>query len=249
VSISTRHVAVGSAETASGSAQATAVDRTTALLRRSSAQPSRRAVLHVQASGDAAAPTDLASWCTERAFHFYVASLQLPARAVESARHASRDLRPALADLDAACTHLLQADGMASLIVTAHGRGAIAAALWSHSSMPGDDWQFDRDRPQTRADALILAAPAWPSRGALRLNIACPVLVVGGQDAGSGAGSAARRAWPRRPGGPGARAMQLGSHVTWVAPPDAGADPRAFLGELGRWLGAYMYGRVGDQLL
>ena len=43
----------------------------TAMFRRRSVQPTRRAVLHVQAAGDPAVPPDLASWYTERAFHFY----------------------------------------------------------------------------------------------------------------------------------------------------------------------------------
>jgi len=43
--------------------------------------------------------------------------------------------------------------------------------------------------------------------------------------------------------------MQLGSHVTRLALPDAGEDRRAYLAELGRWLGAYMYGQGRDQLL
>ena len=115
----------------------------------------------MQAAGDPVPPADLASWFTERAFHFYVASLRLPARAMRSARHAARDLRPAFADLDAACTQLRQADGMASMIVTARGRAAVAAALWTDRRSPGEDW------PLTRADALILSAPAWP-------DSACP---------------------------------------------------------------------------
>ncbi len=32
-------------------------------------------------------------------------------------------------------------------------------------------------------------------------------------------------------------------------PPDAAADRRRFFDEVGRWLGAYMYGSVRDQLL
>ncbi len=211
-------------------------------------------------------PADLASWFSERAFHFYVAGLRLPARAVLSARHAGRDLHQAFADLDAACTGLRQADGMATLIVTAQGRAAVAAALWADrrargsvwppgdESPAGDEWPAEDEWPRPdgrplRADALILSAPAWPARRALRLNIACPVLVIASQCT-----PAASRAWTgraRTPGarGPGAPAIQLGSHVTWLSLPGAGADRRAYLAELGRWLGAYMYGQVRDQLL
>jgi hypothetical protein len=243
VSTSTSHGAVDSNESA--------------LVRCSSAQASRRAVLHVQAPGDPMPPPDLASWFTERAFHFYSASLRLPASAVLSARQAGRDLRPAFTDLDAACTLLRQADGMATVIVTAQGRAAVAAALWTDRRTPGDDWPQADDWPLARADALILSAPAWPARRAMRLNIACPVLVIASQGAAPAA-SPVRSLRPRarararaRAGhrGPGAPAMLLGSHVTWLALPDAGADRRAYLAELGRWLGAYMYGQVRDQLL
>jgi hypothetical protein len=242
-----------------------------ALLRRSSVQASRRAVLHVQAPGDPVPQADLASWFTERAFHFYAARLRLPARAGLSARQAGRDLRPAFADLDAACAHLRRADGMATVIVTAQGRAAVAAALWTDRRTPGsdwppadgwraaEDWQAPDDRrpadgwPPTGADALMLSAPAWPARRALHLNIACPVLVIAGQGAAAAASPvrslrplARARAGAR---GRGAPVRQLGSHVTWLALPGTDADRQAYLAELGRWLGAYMYGQVRDQLL
>jgi hypothetical protein len=243
VSTSTRRGAIGSGLAA-------------AMIRRSSAQPTRRAVLHLQAPGDPAVPAVLASWFTERAFHFYAADLRLPPAAVLSARHAGRDLRPAFADLDAACTRLRRVDGMASLIVTAQGRAAAAVALWSDSRMARDDWQLAESRraaspsmpgeagQQPRADALILSKPAWP-KGSLHLAIACPVLVIASQ----GASPAGTRPWPRRPRGAGAPPLHLGSHVTWLALADESADRQRFLDELGRWLGAYMYGPVRDQLL
>ena len=48
--------------------------------------------------------------------------------------------------------------------------------------------------------------------------------------------------------------LQLGGHVTWLRLPagpavDDTAGRRQFFDELGRWLGAYMYGHVRDQLL
>jgi hypothetical protein len=53
---------------------------------------------------------------------------------------------------------------------------------------------------------------------------------------------------------------QVAGHVTWLQLPDAGAPGgmaelaggagrQAFLAELGRWLGAYMYGPPPDRLL
>ncbi len=228
----------------------------TAVVQRKSAQPTRRAVLCAQAPGDPVAPADLASWFTERAFHFYVARLRVPATAALTGRRARHDLVPAFADLDAACRRLREADGMASVLVTAHGRAAVAAALWSDSrqqvgdGQPGGSARADgraaagERSDQSGADALILSAPAWP-KASLRLHIACPVLVLAGQNAAR-TGS---RPWPHRSRGRGAPPLQLGSHVTWLALADASADRRRFLDELGRWLGAYMYGPLHDQLL
>ena len=137
----------------------------TEIFRRSSAQPSRRAVLHVQAAEDPAAPADLGPGTPARAFHFYVAGLRLPALAPVGTRPAARFLAAAFADLDAACAHLRGADGMASLIVSASGRGAIAAALWCAA------------RPAA-ANALILLAPRLPAGTSLSLEIDCPALVL-----------------------------------------------------------------------
>jgi hypothetical protein len=216
------------------------------MFRRRSLQPSRRAMLHVQAAGDPVVPSDVADWFTERAFHFYLAGLRLPHRL--TVRQGARSLAPACAALDAACTQLRQADGIGSVIVAAQGRGALAAALWMGGRTAGDD----------RADALILYEPELPARS-MKLAISCPVLVVTGL-ALAGDGRAARDASSRRPlrqHRPAPAAAQLGSHVTLLQLPRAGDRPgqaegagrQLFFDELGRWLGAYMYGSVRDQLL
>jgi hypothetical protein len=235
------------------------------MFRRRSQQPSRRAVLHVHADGDPAVPSDLASWFTERAFHFYLAGLRplgrqpgLSGRAGSSRRSGplarrGHDLGPTFADLDAACAHLRQADGMEHVIVTAQGRGAIAAALWSDHRE--SHRQENAGQQATTADALILFAPAAAGRSGLRLNIACPVLVLSDAASALGAPWLLRRSQRQRK--PAAANMNLGSHVTWLQLSDSGsqsdlaegADRRAFFDELGRWLGAYMYGQLRDQLL
>jgi hypothetical protein len=236
---------------------------------RRSAQPSRRAVLHVHAAGDPAVPGDVASWFTERAFHYYIAVLRLPGRPAPPGRPAlpgrlalpgrpaltgrrgKRQLGPAFADLDAACAHLQQTDGIDHVIVTAQGRGAVAAALWSDRGPAAAG-------PTATADALILSEPAWPARASLHLDIACPVLVLTGAVSDPAAARPRggrlrrRRVAAARP----ATAIRLGSHVTWLRLPGSG-DQRghapearcAFFDELGRWLGAYMYGQGRDRLL
>jgi hypothetical protein len=211
----------------------------TPIFRRRSGQPSRRGVLHVQAPGDPPVPADLGAWCTERAFHFYLAGLRSPSQAPVGARPAARYLTGAFADLDAACAHLRDADGIASVIVSAQGRGAIAAALW-------------RDSRLAATDSLVLLRPQLPAGACLSLDIDCPVLVLTDDD---GARSRAARRWPGRGRimQADAASLQLGGHVTWLRLPalaehesDAG---RMLVAQLGRWLGAYMYGQERDQLL
>ncbi len=209
------------------------------MFRRRSAQPSRRALLHVQAPGDPAVPPGLPAWYTERAFHFYVAGIRLPGQARLGSRPGARYLAAAFADLDAARAHLL-ADGMASVIVTARGRGAIVAALW-----------HDRRQPAA-ADALILDRPALAPGVSLRLDIGCPVLVLTDSDTCVPAISRLLTGRGRRGAPDGG--LHLSGHVTRLRLPSVGSgtcdrDQTAYFGELGRWLGAYMYGSVRDQLL
>jgi hypothetical protein len=196
-------------------------------------------------------PSDVADWFTERAFHFYLAGLRVPHRL--SARPGGRLLEAACIDLDAACAQLRQADGIGSVIVAAQGRGALATALW----MSG---RVSEGQPtgNCSADALVLYEPELPARP-MKLGISCPVLVVSGlmlSDAGRAHGQRISR-WPLRQHRPSPAGAQLGSHVTWLHLPRAGgrleqtdgAGRQLFFDELGRWLGAYMYGSVRDQLL
>jgi hypothetical protein len=234
--------AVAEYEPAGGASRlaAGAAHRELTMLRRRSARPSRRAVLHVQAPGDPPPAPGLQTWYTERAFHFYVTGIRLPSQAPVGARPRARYLATALADLDAARGYLL-ADGMASVIVTATGRGAIAAALW-----------HDQRKPAA-ADALILDEPVLPPGISLSLDVGCPVLVLTGADACVPAVSRPFAWRRRRPAGSAPDGgLRLGGHVTWLRLPGAGSgdpDRAAYFGELGRWLGAYMYGSVRDQLL
>lgn len=227
-----------------------------AVFRRRSARPSRRAVLHLHDLAESFAPADLARWYNDRGFHFYVADLDPRLSLAGPARRIPRPVGVSLHQLDLACAHLREEEGIAKIILSAHGPAALAAALWCDTR---------RDRGQ--ADALILTDPVFSRSAPARLDIACPVLVISGL--GNQPGSsvtdrsvAARLA--RRPPGP----VRLGAHVTWLnldhpapasmeevdEPGGAGAlgqggDPgRQLFSEMGRWLGAYMYGR-DDQLI
>jgi hypothetical protein len=219
------------------------------LFRLRSAQPSRRAVVHVQATGDPVVPADLAAWFTERSCHFYLFGLRLPASA-RPWRSAGRAAERAFAELDAVCAYVRAADGVEHVIVSAQGRAAAVAARWCDRRSGSES---GRDvlsaSPQPGADALILYQPVWPTGARVGLDISCPVLVMSGEASRS----------LRRPG----VAVRLGGHVTSVQLPEyaglaspaglagvaGGPASPAFFAELGRWLGAYMYGQHADQLL
>jgi alpha-beta hydrolase superfamily lysophospholipase len=237
-----RDPAAGAAGPAGPAADPAGTTGSTALFRRRSAHASRRGVLHLQSARDTPAPPDLATWFTERGFHFYVAALRWPRSARRGRGRGGRALAAAFADLDARCEQLRTADGIDNVIVTAHGEGALAAALWCAAPSSAG-----------HPDALILYAPLFGrgGRAARRgLDIPCPVLVIGGSGRASRPGQ-------RAPAVPAAAPIHLGSHVTWLRPADAQARPdasapedrRRFFDEVGRWLGTYMYGQVRDQLL
>ena len=248
-----------------------------AVLRRRSARPGRRAVVYVHCRGDSFVPEDLVGWYTDRGFHFYAADLRDVGGADRTGPDASRaaaDLGDCFTCLDAAAAHVRGADAIDTMIVSAHGTGAVIAALWCHAR-----------RGSRPADALVLASPDWgtapswlgwagpgearPSAwrasplltGARRrlrrgLDIACPVLVMcpaTGWDAPGGTGGLL----VLRAMSTGRVTMRLGEHVTWLKLHDglpgqvlsAGPERRRLFDELGRWLSAYLSGQIRDQLL
>jgi alpha-beta hydrolase superfamily lysophospholipase len=205
---------------------------------RRSARPSRRAVLHLHELSDSFAPADLVRWYNERGFHFYLTDVDMPEPGDASRRKPARSQPSAFATLDAACAHLRDVDGIDAIILSAQGTTALTAALWCDA------------RPVNRpVDALILSGPDF-GRARARLDITCPVLVI------SAAGPWRDSRRDRR----GKDTIRLGQHVTWLhldasagteVPPGIPPAPqrRRLFDEMGRWLGAYMYGQVRDQLL
>jgi hypothetical protein len=211
-----------------------------AVFLRRSARPSRRAVLHLHDLTGSFAPADLARWYNERGFHFYVTDLDMR-EPVEGAgrRKTPRSLRACFAALDSACQHLRQADGIDAIILSAEDDAAAAAALWCHAR-----------RAARPADALILSNPDFGKGFRGRLDIPCPVLVIAAS--GPKSGQPAGRRSKRGPAGAGG--VRLGQHVTWLYldqghGADGTAGRKRLFDEMGRWLGAYMYGQVRDQLL
>ena len=214
------------------------------MLRRRSALPTRRSVLYLHCERDPFVPEDLVSWYTERGFHFYVVDLRPEEALDKPARHRARPGQgERLARIDAACRHLRDTEGIDMIVVSAHAAGALTAALWC-----------DARRDAGLADALILSRPAFARRLRRGLDIACPVLVLspaeGQRRRAVGRSKAAGRS-------KNAEAVRLGPHVTWLRLEDGldgqtrgpQAGRRQFFDQLGRWLGAYMYGSVRDQLL
>jgi alpha-beta hydrolase superfamily lysophospholipase len=211
-----------------------------AVFLRRSARPSRRAVLHLHDLTDSFAPADLARWYNERGFHFYVTDLEVrePLEAA-ARRRPARSASDCFAALDSACAHMRRAGGIDAIILSAEEDAAPAAALWC-----------DVRRSANPVDALILSNPRFGREPRRRLDIACPVLVISGSD---GAPAISRK---DRLGRRGRDSIRLGQHVTWLhlddeteAQADQAAGRRRLFDEMGRWLGAYMYGQVRDQLL
>jgi len=206
---------------------------------RRSARPSRRAVLHLDDLTRSFAPADLARWYNERGFHFYVTDLDVR-EPLEAAgrRRTQAAMRACFAALDAACQHLRKADGIDAIILSAQDDAATAAALWCHAR-----------RLTSPVDALIVSNPDFGRGLRGRLAIACPVLVISASG-GSEAGFARMGRRDRR----GTDGVSLGQHVTWLyldqgPTADVAAGRKRLFDEMGRWLGAYMYGQVRDQLL
>jgi alpha-beta hydrolase superfamily lysophospholipase len=218
------------------------------MLWRRSALATRRSVLYLHCDRDTSVPEDLAAWYTERGFHFYVADLDPqdgPGRPGRQ-RGQGPGRGECFASLDAACHHLRDAAGIDMIILNAHSADALTAALWC-----------DARRAPGLADALILFSPAF---GRLRrdLDVACPVLVMSPAGPAGDQGGPAGRLTTRLRRRNDAGTVGLGPHMTWLRLEDGlgshgrretDAGRRQFFDELGRWLGAYMYGQVRDQLL
>jgi hypothetical protein len=217
------------------------------ILRRRSALQTRRSVLCLHCDQDTFVPEDLVTWYTERGFHFYVADLRRQDRADRPGRQRGAGREECFDGLDSACRHLRDTEGIDMIIVTAHAADALTAALWC-----------DARRDAGLADALILSSPVFGRRLRRGLDIACPVLLLMAPagDPGTPGGPAGRLATRMRRKNEAAT-VRLGPHVTWLTleegqdgqPASASADRRRLFDELGRWLGAYMYGKVRDQLL
>jgi hypothetical protein len=218
-----------------------------AVFLRRSARPSRRAVLHLHDLTSSFAPADLARWYNERGFHFYVTGLDLIELGTASHLRKARTMRAWFATLDSACRHLREVDGIDAIILSADEEAAAPAALWCHAR-----------RAAGPVAALILSNPTFGRGLKANLDIACPVLVISAasqQGTGHGGGRHARTAG----------AVRLGQHVTWLhldepvtarslgaagrEPAEPASSQRLLFDEMGRWLGAYMYGKARDQLL
>lgn len=206
---------------------------------RRSARPSRRAVLHLHELTDSLAPADLVRWYNERGFHFYLTDITAADIEPSGRQRPAKAPPAAFSALDAACGYLKEADGIDAIILSAQGATARTAALWCDAR--------SASRP---VEAVILSSPDF-GKDRSRLDIACPVLVI------SAAASWRDTRRERR----GKDSIRLGQHVTWLqidaAGPAGSADGglvsipqrRRLFDEMGRWLGAYMYGQVRDQLL
>ena len=180
-----------------------------AVLRRRTARPTKRAVIYLHCIGDSFVPADLASWYTDRGFHFYAADLRAvggsgpPARAEN---HAG-ELGEYLACLDTAVSTCGRRTASRPWCFARTPAGALIAALWCHAR-----------RGSQPVDALILASPSLRGRPWL----ARPV--------GRRARARAEPAAPRRC----SRWPAAGSGAAWISAARSWSVPGRRLGRAGR---------------
>jgi hypothetical protein len=244
-----------------------ATENSGAMLRRRSALPSRRSVLYLHCRPDTFVPEDLVGWYTERGFHFYVADLR-----PQEGQRPDRSSAGRLARLDAASRCLREAEGHDMIILIADSADAATAAQWcdARREAGGPDALilsspvFGR-RLRRGLDigcpVLVLGAAGDRASGRLRPrrgkdpgaiklgpHVTWLRLDVGPDPPADGAAQPDRPVGAAgRPGDDGERdgARRDGDGQA----PGETADRRQFFDEMGRWLGAYMYGGVRDQLL
>ncbi len=173
--------------------------------------------------------------------------------------------------LDAACRHLREADGIDSVVISAQSADALTVALWCDARRDAEPAGavilscpvFGRRlRRGLRIGCPVLViCPAAAGTGQAGQETSA------GDTAAETAGTPQAPRPPQAPRTPRRRGRRqrragrapaaLGPHVTWLwlpggldSPEQAGAAGRRLLfDEMGRWLGAYMYGQVRDQLL
>jgi hypothetical protein len=246
-----------------------ATENSGAMLRRRSALPSRRSVLYLHCRPDTFVPEDLVGWYTERGFHFYVADLR-----PQEGQRPDRSSAGRLARLDAASRCLREAEGHDMIILIADSADAATAAQWcdARREAGGPDALilsspvFGR-RLRRGLDigcpVLVLGAAGDRASGRLRPrrgkdpgaiklgpHVTWLRLDAGPDTPGGVAGqpNGARRGDGGQLGDGGRRDGDARRDGDGQAPGET-ADRRQFFDEMGRWLGAYMYGGVRDQLL
>jgi hypothetical protein len=218
-------------------------------------------VLYVHCLADPYLQPDLASWYLQRGFGFYVADLR-------AARPRGREttLTEYFGCLDTALRLVRDADGNKTVLVSAHGAGAVIAALWCHTRRaagspdalimadpdfgPELHWLYRllgvrQSMPGEVSAEVLVRAQRRLRRG---LDIACPVLVMSPSAVNARVRGPGYRAAPPARLGPHVTAVRLASAPPGLARPDRAAR-RCLYDELSRWLGAYLSAEVRDQLL
>jgi len=120
------------------------------LVRRTSAGPTRRAVLYVHGFHDYFFQTELADWYVDRGFTFYALDLRKHGRSIRPwhTPNYCHSLAEYAEELDQAVTVIKDIDGHDTLLVNAHSTGGLTAALWCHAR-----------RDNSQVDALVLNSP------------------------------------------------------------------------------------------
>jgi alpha-beta hydrolase superfamily lysophospholipase len=96
--------------------------------------PSRRAVLYVHGFVDYFFQTHLASFFTDRGWHFYALDLRKYGRSLltHQTPNFCQDLSEYYPELDAAARIIRESDGNQTLLVCGHSTGGLITSLWTH---------------------------------------------------------------------------------------------------------------------
>ena len=110
------------------------------LVRRPSARPTRRAVLHVHGFADYFFQVGFAEWWTQRGYDFYALDLRKYGRSLlphQTANYVT-DLADYLPDLEEAWVRVVDRDGHDEVVITAHSTGGLTAPLWVDAKPPAE---------------------------------------------------------------------------------------------------------------
>jgi alpha-beta hydrolase superfamily lysophospholipase len=108
------------------------------LVKRSAAEQTTRAVLHVHGFADYFFQTEYAEWWTARGYDFYALDLRKYGRSLRDHQTANyvTDLGEYFPELDEAWRRITRRDGHDHIVASAHSTGGLTTSLWADNRQP-----------------------------------------------------------------------------------------------------------------